>query len=266
MMRCFYEELRLRRKSPRTTRSYLGCLKMFFSVYTGVRPQPEDFRQFILAKHERENLAASSLNGYKQAFQSFSRLVLRVHWKIPIPAAKRRQALPVVMSHEEIEKILAQIKNHKHWLMIALAYGAGLRVSEVMSLKVADLDFERRLIHVKHGKGDKDRVTLMPGKLEQQLRLWVQLRNPSDLVFESDRRGKLSSRSAQKVFERAVTLAGIQKEVSFHTLRHSFATHLIERGTNLRYVQSLLGHSSIRTTQIYTQVANEALMRIESPF
>jgi|CXWL01.1.fsa_nt_gi site-specific recombinase XerD len=265
MLRKFREELLLRRKSPRTIKSYLGCLKMFFSVYPGSDLRPEQFRQFILEKHEREDMAASSLNGYKQAFQAFARLVLKVSWDIPIPPARRRQTLPVVLSHHEIERILEQIKNQKHWLMVALTYGAGLRVSEVMNLRVRDIDFERRLIQVRGGKGDKDRVTLLPNRLEQNLRLWLLRKAHDAFVFESDRGGRLSARSAQKVFERAVTQAGIQKDVSFHSLRHSFATHLIEQGTNLRYVQSLLGHSSIRTTQVYTQVSNHALMRIESP-
>lgn len=262
----FCEEMHLRKYSPQTMKTYLSHLKGFLARCGDVDFQAEKFRQYVLDLHLQKNFSASSLNGYKQAFQTFARLVLQRKIDVPVPAAKREKKLPVVLSREEIDRILAQVKNHKHWLMIALAYGAGMRVSEVVKLRVGDVDFERGFLHIKQSKGQKDRVTLLPKKLEQHLLLWIRGKEGLDVVFESERGGKLTSRTAQKIFARACGRAGIKKEASFHSLRHSFATHLIEQGTNLRYVQTLLGHSSIRTTMVYTQVSGAALGKIQSPF
>ena len=266
MMRKFREEMFLRKYSPQTMKTYLSHLKGFLARCGGGDFQAEKFRQYVLDLHLQKNFSASTLNGYKQAFQTFARLVLQRKIEVTVPAARREKKLPVVLSREEIDRILASVKNHKHWLMIALAYGAGMRVSEVVKLRVGDVDFERGFLHIKQSKGQKDRVTLLPKKLEHHLLMWVRGRSGDEVVFESERGGRLTSRTAQKIFGRACERAGIKKAASFHSLRHSFATHLIEQGTNLRYVQSLLGHSSIRTTMVYTQVSNTALSRIQSPF
>lgn len=266
MMRKFREEMMLRKYSPQTMKTYLSHLKGFLARRGDGDFQAETFRQYVLDLHLQKNFSASSLNGYKQAFQTFARLVLQRKIDVPVPAAKREKKLPVVLSREEIDRILACVKNHKHWLMIAMAYGAGMRVSEVVKLRVGDVDFERGFLHIKQSKGQKDRVTLLPKKLEHHLLLWIRGKQGGDVVFESERGGRLTSRTAQKIFVRACERAGIKKEASFHSLRHSFATHLIEHGTNLRYVQTLLGHSSIRTTMVYTQVSGAALGKIQSPF
>ncbi|MDP2691560.1 MAG: tyrosine-type recombinase/integrase [bacterium] len=261
----FREELLFRKKSPKTVRAYLTCVRAFLRVHDIQEFVPELLRTFVLRRHLELNYAASTLRIYKMSFESFAKLVLNRSVKVEIPSAKRAVRLPVVLSHPEISRILDQIRNRKHRLMIALAYGAGLRVSEVVKLRGGDLDFERNLIRIVQSKGAKDRQTLLPARLKDELLLYTNRKHFSDVVFESERAGRLTTRTLQKVFSRAVESAGIRKTVGFHALRHSFATHLIERGTNLRYVQSLLGHSNIRTTQIYTQVSNQSLVRIESP-
>jgi len=149
--------------------------------------------------------------------------------------------------------------------MLSISYGAGLRVSEVIGLKVADIDFDNLLIHIKHSKGNKDRVTVLPEKLVDEMKRLAAFKVGDDLVFESERGGKLSTRTLQKVFENGCKKANIKKKATFHSLRHSFATHLLENGVDVRYVQELLGHQNIRTTQIYTHVTNIALKNIKSP-
>lgn len=146
-----------------------------------------------------------------------------------------------------------------------IAYSAGLRVSEVTKLRVEDIDFDRKLIHLKMAKGKKDRLTLLSEKLIPDLKNLVFFKKSKDLLFESERGGVLSTAGLQKTFKQALKNAGIKKSATFHSLRHSFATHLLENGTDIRYVQELLGHQNIKTTQIYTHVTNTAIRNIKSP-
>ena len=153
----------------------------------------------------------------------------------------------------------------KHRLMLGLAYGAGLRVSEVVATRVQDLDLAELTIHIKQAKGKKDRISVLPEKLIEELRRMVAGKLGDDLVFPSEWGGQLTTRTAQKIFEQALVRANITKPATFHSLRHSFATHLLENGVDVRYVQELLGHQNIRTTQLYTQVTNPKLKSIQSP-
>jgi len=263
----FRKQMELRNYSPRTIKGYSGVMKALLSTLK--RPFLECSQQLIeeyFLKRRAEGLAPRSLHVAINAIKTFSRMVHQrdLHFQLRFPKVPQR--LPVILSRDEIDRILAQVKNHKHWLMIALAYGAGLRISEVVNLRVADLDFERNLLHVKQGKGLKDRVTLLPQKLRDHLLMWVRMRPATALVFESERGGRLSPRSMQKVFERSCLAAGIAKRVTFHSLRHSFATHVLEQGTDIRFIQELLGHSNIKTTLIYTHVTDQALRKIQSPF
>lgn len=156
-------------------------------------------------------------------------------------------------------------KNKKHYLLLAIAYGAGLRVSEVINLRVGHIDLDELIITIRQSKGAKDRRSVLPQKLISDLRSFLAGRGESEYLFESNRGGNLSERSAQKIFDNALKAAEIKKNASFHSLRHSFATHLLENGVDVRYVQELLGHSNIRTTQIYTHLTNPALKNIKSP-
>ena len=161
---------------------------------------------------------------------------------------------------------MKNIENEKHRLFLALAYGAGLRISEVVTLKVKDFDLKNLIIHVKQAKGKKDRITIFPDKLKNKISFLIKEKTKNDYLFISERGGKLTTRTLQKVFENGLNKARIKKDASFHSLRHSFATHLLENGTDVRYVQELLGHANIRTTQIYTKVTNPVLKNIKSPF
>lgn len=256
----------LRGYSARTRDIYLRCLGGYFEFAGGdlVRPDVGKIKSFLLEKHVRD-YAPSTVNLYLNAIKFFYEQVERVKIRVDLKFSRRPRTLPVVLSREEISRVLEEIKNHKHKLMVSLAYGSGLRVSEVVNLRVCDLDFEGGLIFVSKGKGGKDRVTIFPEKLIDELKIGLLKKTGTDLVFASRRGGKLTARTAQKIFETALKKSGIRRQASFHSLRHSFATHLMEDGVNLRFVQELLGHSDIKTTVRYTKVAKGAMARIKSP-
>lgn len=260
------EELRFRHYSPKTIKSYLAALAEYFSAVSDNIDPPDSGRikNFLLGKLER-GLSPRTVSISLQAIKFFYREILDFPIAIDICFPKTPQSLPVVLSRLEIHRIIDCLSNQKHKLMIALAYGAGLRVSEVTNLRVGDLDFDQSSIHLKGAKGNKDRITVLPESLWDDLRYVCQGKEGSAYVFPSERGGKLTTTTLQKVFQNALQKADIRKSATFHSLRHSFATHLIENGTDIRYVQELLGHSNIRTTQRYTQVTSPALKMIRSP-
>jgi len=259
-------ELKIKSYSPETRKSYLYGLREYFSFkgknYSKL--EEENIRDFLLRCTEKK-ISPQSRNLFLNAIKFYYRNVIKNSQKIKIQSAKKPKSLPVVLSRKEIEKILETPKNAKHKLLLSLAYGAGLRVSEVVSLKVQDLDLEEMILHIKQAKGQKDRISVVPKKLINDLQNLIAGKKKNDLILESERGGKLTTRTAQKVFENALRNSGIKKPATFHSLRHSFATHLLENGTDVRYVQELLGHANIRTTQIYTKVTNPSLRNIKSP-
>lgn len=260
------QELRLRNYSLKTIDSYLRCLKDYFDFKKSdvEKVATENIKQFLLNK-QSHNYAPQTVNLYLNAIKFFYREVLKNHQPLGLKFAKRSQKLPVVLSREEIKSLMAAIKNTKHKLIIALAYGAGLRISEVVNLKIKDISLEELTIHLKNAKGNKDRITIFPVAIKNDLRDIMAEKNADDYLFGSERGGKLTERTGQKIFENALPKAGIKKDATFHSLRHSFATHLLENGVDVRYVQELLGHRNIRTTQIYTQVTNPTIKNIKSP-
>jgi site-specific recombinase XerD len=259
-------EMRLRNYSQKTIKSYLGCLVDYFAAAGNSleKIDPELIKNFLLKKHS-QGYAPQTVNLFLNAIKFFYRDVLKNPQKIDLKFAKRGNRLPVVLSRDEISRIIGLVKNPKHHLMLALAYGAGLRVSEVINLRIMDIDLQELTIHIKQAKGKKDRLTVFPEKLKTEIASLIALRDPVNFVFISERGGKLTERTAQAVFEKALRGANVQKAATFHSLRHSFATHLLENGVDVRYVQELLGHQNIRTTQIYTHVTNLAIKNIRSP-
>jgi integrase/recombinase XerD len=178
---------------------------------------------------------------------------------------RSEHTLPVVLSQQEIQAILKIPTNLKHRAILTTIYSAGLRVSEALNLKMSDIDSNRMQIRVEQAKGKKDRYTLLSPKTLELLRSYYIAYKPATWLFEGASGQKYSDRSIQFILKDAVTKAGIQKRVTVHTLRHSFATHLLENGTDLRYIQSLLGHESSRTTEIYTHVTTRGFDKIKSP-
>lgn len=265
-MKRLADELRLRNYSSKTIKSYLACVADFLACKKDniELVDLEFIKRFLLAKKDR-GLSSQTINQNLQAINFFYRDVLKKYVKIDIKFTKTPSKLPIVLSRDEVGLILNALINEKHKIMIALAYSGGLRVSEIINLKVKDLNLEELIIHIKEAKGKKDRITIFSDKLKTNIEKIIAGKNLNEFVFASERGGKLTERTAQKIFEKALEKANIQKEATFHSLRHSFATHLLENGVDVRYVQELLGHASIRTTQIYTKVTNPMLKNIKSP-
>jgi integrase/recombinase XerD len=259
-------ELKLRNYSRKTIKSYLGCLSDYFNSIKTVKKDPEValIKRYLLEK-QAKGQSPQTINLHLNAIKYFYRDIFKSSIPIEIKFSKTSKKLPVVLSRNEIERIIASIQNEKHSLLISLSYGAGLRVSETVNLRIRDINFDELIIHLKDAKGKKDRITIFPEKLKADLHELTALQHGNEFVFESERGGKLTERTAQKIFENALEKSGIQKNASFHSLRHSFATHLLENGVDVRYVQELLGHANIRTTQLYTKVTNPALKNIKSP-
>ncbi|MDO9510088.1 MAG: tyrosine-type recombinase/integrase [Candidatus Magasanikbacteria bacterium] len=262
----FIDELRLRNYSPKTIKSYSACIVDFFhSKQSDFESFDPDFvKQFLLAKKDK-GMSSQTINQNLQAINFFYRDVLKKYVKIDIKFAKTPNKLPIVLSRDEIEQIINSIKNQKHKLLISLSYASGLRVSETVNLKIKDLNLEELTIHIKNAKGAKDRLTIFPKKLKIETQSLIFGKNSDEYVFASERGGKLTERTAQKIFENALKKTNIKKDATFHSLRHSFATHLLENGIDVRYIQELLGHQNIKTTQLYTKVTNPSIRNIKSP-
>ena len=259
-------ELKIRGFSHETIKSYLYYNRKFLK-FTKKNPKitrNEDIKRYLeyLAS---KNLSNTTLNLVINALKFYYTQILKRKFFSDIKHPKKVKHLPVVLSENEIKKILDSISNKKHKLILALIYAAGLRVSEIVRLKIKDLDFENNLLIVRQSKSKKDRQTLIPKKLTKALKDSVQNKNANDYIFESNRDGRLTERSVQKVFLKALKSAKIKKPATCHSLRHSFATHLLEKGINIRYIQELLGHKRLETTQIYTKVAGSRLKEIKSP-
>jgi len=184
-------------------------------------------------------------------------------WVFP----KREKKLPTVLSMSEVKRILDSVPNMKHKTILTLVYSAGLRIGEVVKLKREDVDPARKTLHIRQGKGRKDRYTILSATAYKMLELYLSRTSVDQFLFPSGESlaKPIHVRSVQHVFDRAKRLAGITKPATVHTLRHSFATHLLEEGTDLRYIQELLGHSSSKTTEIYTHVSIKDVRRIKSP-
>ena len=260
------EELRLRAYSSKTVKAYVGALKNYLEAGGGM--ERESMKRFVLAKLG-EGKAPESVNVVLNALRFYRRYVLGELEVLDVPLVRRNLKLPVVFTKKEVGWILDEVRNVKHRLILALMYGAGLRVSEVVKLRVGDLRFEEGLMMIRQAKGGKDRLSLIPTSLMDELKRFCSGKQGSSWLFESERGGRLTERTVQKVFERALENAQLKwdfrKQGGIHSLRHSFATHLLEQGTDLRYVQELLGHANLKTTQRYTHVMSSALRRIHSP-
>lgn len=264
----FTKELNFKWYSSRTLSSYTACV-WFFLKYSVKIPENvgkinrDMILDFVLFLKNKDK-APKTINLYKDAIMSFCRLVLNKNI-VRISLSKVPRKLPVILSHQEVISIIKNISNQKHKLMVQIAYWSWFRISEVVKLKIKDIDFIQNFIHIKNSKLMKDRITVLSTKMKDELILFCKNRNANSYVFFSEMWGWLSTRSLQNIFSRAIKKSGIKKEATFHSLRHSFATHLLENGTDIRYVQALLGHANIRTTQIYTQVTNPAIRNIQSP-
>ena len=263
-------EMRLRNYSHKTIKSYLSCLRSFVGYIRPRHPRDmtnENIREFLLHLIQHRGQSASTVN---QALNALRFLYVELY-KTPmvlgeIPRPKKERKLPSILNLGEVRKIFDVPTNPKHKVMLMVAYSAGLRVGELVRLRWEDLNEERKMIHIHSGKGGKDRFTILSDVIVKMLSDYWHLYQPRNWLFEGLKAGKqYSIRSAEKVFENTARAAGITKKVSIHSLRHAFATHLLEQGTDIRYIQELLDHQSVKTTEIYTHVSRRIVAQLRSP-
>jgi site-specific recombinase XerD len=266
------DALTVRGYSPRTRKVYLGHLRRFLEWCGGGDPQlPADPARegeaYILDLIQQRGISRSYQNQVVSALRFLCESVLeQPRMALRIPRPRKEHHLPAVLSPEEVGLMLRKTRNPKHRALLMLLYSAGLRVGEVVRLAPADLDVERGLLRVQRGKGRKDRYTLLARRAAEAVKLYRDAYPTDRWLFPGARSGRhLTTRSVQRIVKNAAAGAGIAKHVTAHTLRHSFATHLLEGGTNLRIIQDLLGHQSARTTQIYTHVARSMIESVRSP-
>ena len=259
--------MRLRNYSPRTIKTYSSVVKdIYWYCKKPFRTLTTNEIEQYLEHKLKQGCSSTTISLYIQVINYVMLNIYKRTDYVPIQHPKRASKLPVVLSRQEIQQVINCTVNQKHKTILALAYGAGLRVSEVVDLKVQDINIAELTIHIKQAKGKKDRITILPEKLIIELQYFMDKKDKNDFVFSSERGGKLTTRTAQKVFENSLKKSDIKKPATFHSLRHSFATHLLENGVDVRYIQELLGHNNIRTTQRYTQVTRLKLKNIKSPF
>jgi integrase/recombinase XerD len=263
------EDMQLRNFSAGTQRSYTHYVADFANYY-GVSPTElglDEIRNYQLFLSEQRQLSPQSINCFVAAIQFLYTVTLEMPWSAAqFKRMKVGTRLPSVLSEAEVVELFRHIQILKHRAVLMLCYGAGLRISEAVSLKAGHIDSSRMLIHVEQGKGAKDRYTVLSGRLLTLLRLYWKLQRPVDYLFPGTKAGThLQPGSVQEVCRQAAEMAGITKRVTPHLLRHSFATHLLENGVDTRAIQVLLGHSRIETTARYIAVTPRTIGRTVSP-
>lgn len=263
------EELAFGGYASRTRETYATHVRRFLeSVDTSIgAPGEADLRSYVVRRLERDGWSRAYLCQCMSALKFFYRRVCPGVVDLDsLPSLRREKKLPEVLTRREVVSLLEQAACPRDRALLMITYAAGLRVSEAVGLAPRDLDEERGLLHVRQAKGRKDRRVMLSERALAAVRRYREIDTSPRWIFPGQRPGRhLSIRTAQRVFARARDAAGIEKEVGIHALRHSFATHLLEAGTGLRYIQELLGHASARTTQVYTHVTGQDLAEIRSP-
>jgi integrase/recombinase XerD len=262
-------DLELKNYSPKTRSCYLASAKSFALHFhrSPAELADQEVREYLHYLIQEKKVSQSTISQSYSALKFLYETTLKRDWNgFRIPRAKVGKRLPVVLSQQEIQAIFSATRNLKHRAILMTIYSAGLRVSEVVHLKVSDIDSQRMVIRVQQGKGDKDRYTLLAQRTLEVLREYWKAYRPKDWLFPGQpAKGSLSVSSVQKVFEKVLHEAGIKKHATVHTLRHSFATHLLEAGTDLYHIQHLLGHTTLKTTTIYLHLSRKDLARVISP-
>jgi integrase/recombinase XerD len=264
------EDLVLKAYSPHTQRAYLRCARHFAGHYMRSPKEmgAQEVRDFLLHLVQDRNASPATVDMYVSALKFLYNITLKRPEAVKgIAHPKRPKTLPVILSPEEVLRIFAAIRSVKHKAIIVTAYAAGLRISEVCGLRIADIDSQRMRIHVRAGKGKKDRYVMLAQNLLELLRQYYQNVRPQGVFLfpGHDPQRPLCTTAVSQVLRKVVRQMGLTKKVSMHTLRHCFATHLLEAGTDVRILQVLLGHSSIRTTLRYTHITDRLLQKLVSP-
>jgi site-specific recombinase XerD len=265
----YYDQLRLKALSQNTIRIYVAefvhLLKLLKNYPVG-KLTPKRLKDYFLYCVYQEKMGERKMNGKINAVKFYYEKVLhKPQLFFDIPRPKKPVTLPKMLAKKEVVRVFKEVINLKHRIALELCYGMGLRVSEVVAIKIKDIDSARMVVHIRVAKGKKDRMVPLPATILPKLRMYYKQYNPKEYLLEGRYGGQYSKGSVQKVFKEAMKKAGIKKNIGVHGLRHSYATHLLESGTDMRFIQELLGHGSIKTTQIYTKVTPRSLANIESP-
>ena len=267
----FESWLENKRYSENTIRSYVQAMLTFLRFHRD--KDLAEIEEGDIIRFNKEHILAHKFSAsYQNQIVSAIKLFFKTRENRNLdlellPRPRREQKLPNVLSKEEVKAILEALINHKHRAMLSLIYACGLRRSELLDLRLTDVDSKRMILIIRQSKGKKDRIVPIGEKLLEMLRNYFVQYRPEVYLFEGQRKAApYSARSLEKVFHRACAKAGITKKPTLHWLRHSYATHLLEKGTDLRYIQELLGHKSSRTTEIYTHVSTHNIQQIKSPF
>ncbi|WP_350287557.1 tyrosine-type recombinase/integrase [uncultured Croceitalea sp.] len=264
-----HKQLKLKGYSQSTVRIYLAefehLLKLLggYSVHQLNAKRLKDYFLFCI---DHGQMGERKINGKINAIKFFFEQVLhRPRMFFDIPRPKKPMTLPKMLGKSEVKRLFKVTKNMKHVLGLQLSYGMGLRVSEMVNIKIVDIDSKRMTVHVRAAKGKKDRYVPLPETLLPLLRAYYIKYKPKEYLLEGQYGGPYAKSSLQQVFKRAMQKAGINKEIGIHGLRHSYATHLLEAGADMRFIQELLGHNSIKTTQLYTKVTPQSIAKVKSP-
>lgn len=256
----FELELRVRRYSANTIKTYSSCLQMIISKI-GEQPTEEQIKQLLLnvkSVSYHKQIAGTILKYYQYVLKK------KVDFS-SIPFPRKEYKLPEVFSQEEVKKLFSVINNKKHLAICSLLYGCGMRIGEVLNLKIESINGSRKIIHIKQAKGNKDRIVPIPENLLELLRQYYTEYKPKTLLFNGQFGVKYSETSINNFLKYYAGKANIKKHITAHKLRHSYATHLLEHGTGIRVIQELLGHKSSKTTEIYTHVTSHLLENTYSP-
>jgi site-specific recombinase XerD len=268
-LKLIIEEIQLKGYSDNTLKTYRNEFGIYLNYLKEIPAQnctTEDIRNYILYCINELKLSESTVHSRINAIKFYYEQVLkREHFLIKIPRPKKPSKLPKVIAPTDIKKLFEVTPNLKHNTMLKLCYGLGLRVSEIVNLKITDIDSKAMQVFIERAKGKKDRYANLPHSVLEQLRAYFIKYKPKVYLFEGQYGSQYSSRSAQQVFKTALQKAKINKTVGIHSLRHSYATHLLEQGTDIRFIQELLGHSNIKTTLLYTEVSDKSIRKIISP-
>jgi len=268
----YIQDVRLRNYALKTLKAYVECVSLFARYFKRSPEElgPEHIREYQRYLVEDKKCSWSRFNQTVCALRFLYRNTLGREWAVThIPFPRKQKKLPVVLSQDEVARFLRAINNLKYRTILSLCYGAGLRVSEAVSLKVADIDSTRMMIRIRQGKGHKDRYVMLSPRLLELLRQYWKAHRPLIYLFPTageDKHRPLGVSAVQKVCQQARRDSGLAKQVTPHTLRHSFASHLLEAGANIRTIQLLLGHNSLQTTAVYTHVSVKTICEMASPF
>lgn len=263
------DQLQLKGYSINTIRTYASEFLQFIYLlkkYPAQDISENKIRNYLLYCIKELKLSESVLHSRMNALKFYYEQVLfRKKIFLNIPRPKKQSTLPKALNQKEITRLFNQVTNIKHLLMLKMCYGMGLRISEVVSLKINTIDTYSKQVFIAKAKGKKDRVVRLPNSVVPLLKEYYKNYKPKEYLFEGMYGGQYSTRSLQAVFRKAIKKANINKKVGIHSLRHSFAKHLLENGTDISHIQYLLGHNSINTTLIYTKISNKDTLKIISP-